>query len=33
MNGMLASGLIGLSVLIVGLLIIRLTPESRSRKG
>ena len=33
MNGMLASALIGLAVLIVGLLIVHFTPESRDRKG
>jgi hypothetical protein len=31
MNGMLASALIGFSVLLVGLIIIRLTPEDRCR--
>ena len=31
MNGMLASALIGFSVLVVGLIIIRLTPENRRR--
>jgi hypothetical protein len=33
MNGMLASALIGLAFLILGLLIIHFTPESRDRKG
>jgi hypothetical protein len=32
-NGMLASALIGLAVLIVSLVIIHFTPESRDRKG
>lgn len=31
MNGMLASALIGFSVLVVGLIIIRLTPQDRRR--
>ena len=32
MNGMLASALIGLAVLIAGLLVVHFTPESRDRK-
>ena len=31
MNGMVVSALIGLAVLILGLVIIRLTPETRDR--
>jgi hypothetical protein len=31
MNGMIVSALIGLAVLILGLVIIRLTPETRDR--
>jgi uncharacterized membrane-anchored protein YhcB (DUF1043 family) len=32
MNGILASALIGVTVLIVGLIIIRLTPEERPKR-
>jgi hypothetical protein len=33
MDGMLASVLIGLAVLVVSLLILHFTPESRDRRG